>query len=86
MLFFKEKVFMNKLEYPKCPYCGKKSWFLKSGFVISNSDFKCEACNKVSSVKVKHSVFGLIRLFIVVTTLIALFDVLFNKDNSLWFF
>lgn len=74
---------MSKLEYPKCPYCGKKVSFLKSGFVISNSDFKCKACNKVSSVKVKHSVFGLIRYALLFTSVILILSVFFGRFTSL---
>lgn len=77
---------MSKLEYPKCPYCGKKVNIWTAGYVARKQEYKCDSCEKKSFVKIKYSVFLLIRLFIVITTLIAFFAVLFNAKNSLWFY
>lgn len=52
---------MSKLELPKCPHCGEKVSFLRSGYIMSKPDYKCESCDKVSSVTIKHSLYGLIR-------------------------
>lgn len=53
---------MSKTELPKCPYCEKKVSFSRSGYLMSKPDYKCEACEKVSSVSVSHGIYGLIRI------------------------
>lgn len=74
---------MSKLEYPKCPYCSKKVSYMKSGFITSKPEHKCEACDKISTVTVKHSVFTLIRVVSVFTIALLLFASFFRSFSPL---
>lgn len=74
---------MSKLEYPKCPYCGKKVSYMKSGFITSKPEHKCEACEKTSKVTVKHSVFTLIKVVSAFTIALLLFASFFRNFSPL---
>ena len=69
---------MSKLELPKCPYCDKKVSFMRSGYIMSNQEYKCEACEKKSFITVNHSIYGLLRICGVIFAIAILISVFFS--------
>lgn len=73
---------MSKFELPKCPYCDKKVSFLRSGYIMSNPKYKCEACEKESFITVNHSIYDLLRIcgiVFAITIILAAFFVRFRS-------
>lgn len=75
---------INKLELPKCPYCGESLLYLESFLVKNKTVYECKCCDYFSEVVIKSRAFSFLLLSEFISLIVFVLAVLIGGSFCLF--
>ena len=75
---------INKLELPKCPYCGENLLYPESFLIKNKTVYECKCCDYFSEVVIKPTAFSLLLLFELASLVVFLLAVIIGGNFCLF--
>lgn len=76
-------IVINKLELPRCPYCGENLLYTESFLIKNKAVYECKCCDYYSEVAIKPKVFKLLIIAEIVSLVIFLIAMILDEKFCL---